>query len=170
MAIEFMPMAQDLELVARRDLDLGLLDHLALEFLDLPAFDTNEMIVVLLLDFVSRDAIVEAAFCRDARFDQKLHRSIDRGVSDVGVLPSHALIEIFTRDMPLRLEKYREDEITLLRVFEVILLKVGGERLHLYFVRHGGRISLSAPSFPDKAARKSRFGSSSRALRRRAIS
>ena len=64
MAIEFMAMAQDLELVARRNLVLGPLDHLALEFLDPPAFDADEMVVVLLFDFVARDTVVESMFGR----------------------------------------------------------------------------------------------------------
>jgi hypothetical protein len=35
----------------------------------------------------------------------------------------------------------------LLRVLEMILLKVRGQGLHLDFVRHGRRISLSPPTF-----------------------
>jgi len=56
--------------VARGNFVLGLLDHLALEFLDLAAFDTDEMIVMFLFDLVARDPIVEATFGREARFDQ----------------------------------------------------------------------------------------------------
>ena len=63
-------MAQHLEPVFGGDLVLGFLDHLALEFLDLATLDTYEMVVVFLLDFIARDAVVESPFRREARFDQ----------------------------------------------------------------------------------------------------
>ena len=70
MAVEFMAVAQDLEIVMPGDLVLGLLDHLAFEFLDPAAFQTNQMIVMLLLDFVARDAIVEMPLGGESGLDQ----------------------------------------------------------------------------------------------------
>jgi len=63
------------------------------------------------------------------------------------VLFSHLLIEVVTRDMTLRLEKGRKNQLTLLRVFEMVLLEVFGERLQLDFMRHARTISLPAATF-----------------------
>ena len=118
------------------NLVLGFFDHLAFKFLNTSTFDADKMVVVFLLDLVACDPIIESALRRESGFDEKFHRPIHRGVSDIRVLLSHALIEIFARNVSLGLEKGREDQITLLRVLEVILFQVGGERLHLDFVRH----------------------------------
>ena len=47
-------MAQDVEAIARGDLALAVLDHVALEFLDPAALHADQMIVVLLLDLVAQ--------------------------------------------------------------------------------------------------------------------
>ena len=94
-------MAQDLEVVTFRDLVLGFLDHLTLEFLDLAAFDADQMIVVFLLDFVTCDPIIEMPLGRESRFRQELHRSIDGRVSDIRMLLSNGLVQVFTRHVPL---------------------------------------------------------------------
>ena len=70
MTVEFVAMTQDLELVTCSDLVLGFLDHLALEFLDPATFDTDEMVVVFVLDLVARDAVVEMPFRRQTCFDE----------------------------------------------------------------------------------------------------
>ena len=59
------------------------------------------------------------------------------------MLFAHDLVEVFTRDVSLSLEKGGENQLTLFRVLEMILFQIGTEGLHLDFVRHDGTISLS---------------------------
>jgi dTDP-4-dehydrorhamnose 3,5-epimerase len=50
--------------MTRGNFVLGFLDHLALELLDLPALDADKMVMVLLLDLVTRDPVIESTFGR----------------------------------------------------------------------------------------------------------
>ena len=92
-------MSQNNEAVLLRDFTLSLLDQVALEFDNLAAKSTDEMIVMVMLNFVSRDAVVEITFFGEARLYKKLHRSIDGGVADSGIRGSDLLIQILTRNM-----------------------------------------------------------------------
>ncbi len=130
--------------MALGDLVLGLFDHLAFEFLDATAFQADEMIVMLLLDFVARDPVVEASLRRQTGLDQQLHGPIDRRVADIRMRLANGLIEIFTRDMSLRLEEGGENQLALLRMLQLVLLEVETEGFDFDFMGHGGTISSLA--------------------------
>ena len=115
-------MTQHLKIVALGDFVLGVLDQLTFEFLNTPAFQANEMIVMFLFYFVTRDAVIEMSFRREPRLDQQLHGSVDRRVSDVGMFFPDGLIKIFTGDMTFGFEKGGKNQFSLLRMFELVLL------------------------------------------------
>ena len=133
--------------MTRGNIVLGFLDHLALELLDPPALDADKMVMVLLLDLVTRDPVIESTFGCKTGFDEQFHRSIHRCVPDVRVLLAYAFVEVFARDVTLRLEERREDQLTLFRVLEMVLLEVRSKGFHLDFVRHDGTISLPSGTF-----------------------
>jgi len=151
-------MAQDHEVVLTRNPVLGRLDGATLELDDLPAPRTHEVVVVLVFDLVPGDSVVEVMLLGQARIAQELHGPVDRRVSDVRVLGTHGLIELVTRDVPLRIEEDLEDQISLLRALEVVLFEILGERLVLDLVRHGGNVPPARdPTTPGPAAGEQRL-------------
>src|SRR6056297_311405 len=100
------------------------------------------MVVMLVLELVAGDAVVEMTLRGETRLGEQLHGPVDGRVADGGILLAHGLEEIVTGDVSLRLEEGRENQLTLLRVLEIVLLEVVGEGLQLDFVRHRRRISL----------------------------
>ena len=136
-----------LELVTRGDLVLRLFDHLAFEFLDPPALDTDEMVVVLLLDLVAGHAVVETPFARQPRVTQELHRAIDGRVADVRMIGANASVDLLAGDVAGRFEKCCEDRLTLFGVFEVVLLEVLRQRSLFDLVRHRATLIERAERF-----------------------
>jgi hypothetical protein len=136
-------MSQQLELVFFRDLVLGRLDHLALELFDSAAPRTHEMVVVFVLDLVPGDAIVEMARLRQACINEELERAIHRGVPDGRVAQLDALMKIVAGDVTRRVQERIENQISLPRVLEVVLLEIRGESGFFDFVRHGAEVNTS---------------------------
>ncbi len=145
-------MAQHLEIVALGDLILGVFDQLAFKFLNIPAFQADEMVVMFLFDFVACDAVVEIPLRGQSRLDEQFHRSVDGRVPDIGMRFPHGPIEIFAGDVTLGFKEGGEYQFSLLRMFELVLLQVGAQRFDLDFMGHGGTISLPESDFlPDVA-------------------
>ena len=165
--VEFVAMSQDFKSIGGRDLVLRLLDHLALKFRDLPAFDADQMIVVFVLDFIARDAVVEMALGGEPRLHQELHGAVDGRVSNIRVLGADRLIEVLTRHVALRLEECLKNQLALLRLLEMILFEVGGQCLQLGFMGHRASVSrlgftFSRPAYSSRSsARDARSSSKS---------
>ena len=140
MPVELMAVAQDAETVALRDLVLRPLDHRALEFDDLSAAHADEMVVVLVLDFVAGDAVFEMALARQTRVAQQLHRPVHGRVTDGRVCTANVLVDLFAGDVPGRLDEHLEDRLALLGVLEVVLLEILRERSLLDLVGHGATV------------------------------
>lgn len=147
MAIEFMSMSENEKSVALRDFVLGILDHRAFEFLNLSAFGAYEMIVMLVFDFVARDPVVKISFGRQACFDEQLHRPVNRRIPNIGMLFADTSVEVFARDVALRLKKRRENQLTLLRMLELVALEIRSKRLQFDFMGHDESVSLLDRTF-----------------------
>ena len=80
-------MTPQLEALALRDPILERLDLIVLELLDAPAFEADQVIVMLIVmgHLVARDAVPEMPLDGQAAFLEQLQRSIDRGVADLGI-------------------------------------------------------------------------------------
>src|SRR5262245_8136204 len=150
-------MAQDAEAVASGDLVLARLDHRALELDDLPALHAHEVVVVLVLDLVARDAVVEVPFVREPRLAEELHRAVDGRVADVRVLLANRVVDLLARHVTPRVQEHVEDRLALLGVLEAVLLEEAGQRAAFDFVRHlpdgnRGRGPHQPPSSTSSAA------------------
>ena len=132
---------------------MRLLDHFALEFGDLPAFDADQVIVVLVLNFVARDPVVEMALSGEPGLHQKLHGSVHRRVSDIRVLGPDRLIQVFTRHVALGLEERLQNQLTLFRLLEMVLFEVCGKRLQLDFMGHRTSVSRLVATFSRRPIR-----------------
>ena len=147
MAIELMPVSENEKSVALRDLVLGILDQRAFEFLNLSAFGAHEMIVMFVFDFVACNPVIKVSFGRQACFDEQLHRPVNRRIPNIGMLFADASVEVFARHVALRLEERRENQLTLLRMLELVALKIRTKRLQFDFVGHDGSVSLLDGTF-----------------------
>ena len=139
-------MTQHLEVVPRGHVRLRSLDLGAFELDDTAAPEADEVVMVLVLHLVAGDAVVEVALLGQARFGQQLHRAIDRGVADVRVLFANALVHLFARHVGAHLEERIEDQLTLPRMLQIVLLEVAREHLMFRFVlgHLGARVGESA--------------------------
>jgi len=132
--VEFVAVAQNAELVAVGDFQLGLLDHRAFELDDLSTAQTDQVVVVFLFDFVAGNAVIKTPFVRQPRVAQELHRTVDGRVADVWMIGANAAVDFLTGDVPSRFEEGREDRLTLFGVLEVVLLEILRQRSLFDFV------------------------------------
>jgi hypothetical protein len=103
--------------------------------LDDPAtLRTDHVVVVLVfvIVFVVGDAIAKANFAREPRFRQKLQRTIDRGLADARVFLPDQAIKVFAGQVRFRAKEHVEDELTLRRPLESLLLNMF-EKNFLFF-------------------------------------
>ncbi len=133
MPIEFMPVAQDLEIVLAGHIRLEDLDLRALELDDPAAAKADEVVMVFMLHLVTRHTVVEATLLHDPSLCKQLHRSINGRVPNVRVLIPNQLIHLFARHVGPRLEEGVEDQLSLTSVLEAVLLEVTSERLMFRF-------------------------------------
>ena len=140
MTVELVAMAENLEVVARGDLVLGGFDHRALEFDDPATTDANQVIVVFLRDLVARDAVIEVMLAGDAGLAKELQGPVDGGVPDARKILPDELVEILAGDVPSGVEKLVYDRVALLRVLEIVLVEIAGQRFSLGLVRHSATL------------------------------
>src|SRR5262245_37864288 len=104
--------------VIARDLELERLDLVALPLDDLSAAEADEVVVVMELVLVHRDAVAERAGVGDARIDEQLQRAVHGRGPDLGVVRAHRLVEILARDVTRRSEEGVEDRFALARLLK----------------------------------------------------
>lgn len=121
-----------------RDIVLGGLDFFGFEFHDLPATGTNKVVVMLTVRLVTRQSIIKVPFICQARIDEKLHRSIDRGISNSGVVLTNDTVELLAREMTILVKENLQDDFPLAGSLELVLLKMFGEDSLLQFMGHNG--------------------------------
>ena len=137
--VEFVPVPKNPKSIAVRNLILGFLDHLALEFDDRTALQADEMIVVFVFQFVAHDAIIEVPLLCKTGFDEELHGAIHRRVPDAGMILPNPAVDLFARRVALGRQKHIENRIPLARMFEALLLQKTGESVLFDFVGHRRR-------------------------------
>lgn|SRR5262249_14963630 len=86
------------------------------------AIGADQMIVmtVLIIVFVKRSAIVKLELSRESALFQQFQRAIDRRESNRGVLCLHKRVQVFTRNMPLSVQKHVENQIALRRTLQTL--------------------------------------------------
>lgn len=136
MTVEFVAVPEDAKSVAFRDLFLGLFDHLTLEFDDLPALETHEMVMVFVLQLVTDNAIIEVPLLGKPGFDQEFHGAIHSRVPDGRMLRPNLLVDLLARRVSLGGQKNLENRISLSRMLEALFLQKTGESGLFEFVRH----------------------------------
>lgn len=122
---------------------LGRLDLVRFEFNDLAASDTDEMVVVMMTRFVTRQAIIEMPLFSEPRVHQEFHGAVDRRVPDPGIVVDDGPMQLLARDMPALLEKSLENDLSLTSSFELILFEVFGKNSLFEVVRHTHKGSAS---------------------------
>ncbi len=70
-------------------------------------------------------AMQEMAFPRKATFRKQLKRTVNRGITYLGVTLLHTGSQFIYRDMLGRLKKYLENKLTLAGLLETLTLQVG---------------------------------------------
>ena len=126
MPVQLVTVAKNQELVPIGHFFLRLFDHFALEFDDLPAFHTHEMIMMVVFNFVTNHPVIKVVTLRKARFHQELHRAIDGRVPDCRELLVHRLKDLVTGDVALGRKKRVENRTPLLRMLKTALCqKIG---------------------------------------------
>ena len=121
MPVQLVTVAKNQELVPIGYFFLRLFDHFALEFDDLPAFHTDEMIMMVMFNFVTNHPVIKMVTLRKACFHQELHRAINGRVANCRELLVHRLKDLFTGDVTLRTKKCVENRTTLLRMLKTTL-------------------------------------------------
>ena len=93
---------------------------------DLAALGTDHVIVMLMfvIMFVVRTSIAEAHFTGESGFSQNLERAIDGSLADGGVFLLHESIKVFIREVFFGAQKNIQDEVTLRRALQPVLLNV----------------------------------------------
>jgi hypothetical protein len=90
------------------------------------------VVLMFVIMFVVSDAITEPNFAREPRFRQQLQRTIDRGLADARVFLPHQAIKVFAGKVGFRAKEHVEDELTLRRPLESLLLNMF-EKNFLFF-------------------------------------
>ena len=86
------------------------------------AFEANQMIVVVTAGhFVCRRPVAKTLLMRHAELGQELHRPVDRGKTNPGLLLLDQVEERVEREMIMRLEEHLRDDLTLAGVPEATL-------------------------------------------------
>ncbi len=99
---------------------------------------------MLVLDLIPSHAVVKTPLFGETGFHEELERSINGRIADPGVVLANLLIEVLTRHVATRFEKRFEDHLALLRLLEIVTLKILRKRFLFEFMRH--RWDFSRPS------------------------
>ena len=111
MAVELHSVLKDLKPITVGDTFLNRFECLVLELDDFPATETDQVIVMSFSrdGFVPRLTVREFAFLCEPQTGEKFKRSIDRGVSDLGIDPGDERIDLGEILVARRVEKDVED-------------------------------------------------------------
>ena len=96
---------------------------------------------MLVLNLIPSHAVVKTSLFGETGFHEKLERSINCRIADPGVVLANLLIEVLTRHVATRFEKRFEDHLALLRLLEIVALKILRKRFLFGFMRHRGDFS-----------------------------
>jgi hypothetical protein len=140
-AVELVAVAEDLEVIALRDVLLRRLDHLAFELDDLPAANADQVVVMIVRDLVAGDAAFEVPLVGEPCLAKELHRPVDGRVADARVRLADPLEEFLARHVADRLEKDLEDRLPLPGLLEALRLEVAVQGGVLDLVRHGSNLN-----------------------------
>ena len=121
MPVQLVTVTKNQELVPTGYFFLRLFDHCALEFDDLPAFHTHEMIMVVVFNFVTNHPVIKVMTLRKAGFHQELHRAINGRVANCRELLVHRLKDLVTGDVTFGTKKRVENRTPLLRMLKTAL-------------------------------------------------
>jgi hypothetical protein len=149
MPIEFVPVAQDSETDSVSHFLLRLFNHCRLKFENFPASCTHKMIMVFVFDLVTRHAIIKTTLFGQAGLYKQLQRAVHRRVANSGILVSNQLIEVFASEVTPCFEKRLKDHLALLRLLEVVTLKISRKRFLLEFVGHQQEFSRPLSFGPE---------------------
>ncbi len=136
-AVQSVAVLRQLVVVGLGDLRLLDLDQLAFELHDLGAAQADQMIVVVPLEFVERDAVPEVMRVSKPGVAEKLECAIDRCGADFGMRLAHPLVKLFARDVALRFEKGVENRLSLPSLLEPVAQQILGETFVGEFSRFG---------------------------------
>ncbi len=115
MAVEFHAVMKDLEPIMVRDTFLERFECVVLELDDFSATQTDQVIVMPFFrdGFIPCFTVREFAFLCEPQTGKKFKRSIDRGVSDLGVDPGDKRIDLGKILVARRAQKNVEDLLPL---------------------------------------------------------
>src|SRR5688572_26317568 len=125
-------MADHVEAEAPRDAFLLALDRFIVELEDVPALDTDQVIVVLEVTggLVHRLALAEAALGREPTLGQELQRAVDGRVAQARILLAREREQALDAEVARALEELRGDDVALLGRLEPLLREIGAELHH----------------------------------------
>jgi len=116
--------ADDLEMIFVRDLFLQTLDLLLFEFDDLPAFETNQMVMMMAGGFFeTRMAVAELPLVGETQLLEELEGAVNGDITDLRIDFLHPLQEFFDREMPTSAEKGLENDIPFLAMANAFLVE-----------------------------------------------
>jgi len=119
-------MLGNLETVTRSHGVLQSFQFSGVELNDLSAFGTDHVIVmlVLIVVLVMRPAIAKAHFTCEASLGKELERTIDRGLPDTWIFLLDQSVKIFVGQVFFCTQENIQNEVTLCRAFQPLLLNV----------------------------------------------
>ena len=121
MPVQLVTVTKNPELIPTGHFFLRLFDHCALKFDDLPAFHTDEMIMMVMFNFITNHPVIKVVALRKACFHQELHRAINGRVANCRELLVYRLKDLVTGDVALRTKKRVENRTPLLRMLKTAL-------------------------------------------------
>jgi hypothetical protein len=131
---------------------LQLLDLGILEFEDEATLDADQVVVVLAGDLEAGLPIAELPRLGESGIDQQLEGTVDRGVTDLGVLLAHPGEQILYRHMIVAPQEAVDDRLSLPGRVEPVLLQIlvpppleRGQRAIGWSRRHRGDYSPTEP-------------------------
>jgi hypothetical protein len=127
-------MVADGEIVFFGHLLLQLFDAKVLEFYDFTAFSADQVIMMLtaMRYLVKGLSGAEIALLRQAAFCQKLERSVNGGVADMGMLFADFQIKFLSRQMGLHPKEFIQNDLSLACEFESLLADILSEYLAFF--------------------------------------
>ena len=116
-AVQLHPVMDQLETMGGGHLLLQILDRLQLEFLDLPARQAHQMVVVVLMDagFEGGAAVAEMPLGRHPDIGEEVDGAVDGGGADGGIEQPHPSMEFLHRQVLVAGDEGLDDDLALIR-------------------------------------------------------
>lgn len=150
-SVEFESVGGNRKAVLGRDFLLKSFDIAVFKFHDLAAACADEMVVMALMGHVVILGLCsEVPSLRQPCFAEQIEGSVNGGKSKMGIFACQLMIHFLGRDVFL-FQKRVEDQLTLARKFELVLLKMLFQKSHfLGMFGHCGRSLLPRRGIKDE--------------------